>query len=124
MTNDLLADMARQRLWVASYSIDDRGEVAFDVDGLDVLLDGNCRLGARGKTSGYSPFALCTSLDEANEVCDMLLKHMTKIARANGRRPPRSLERKVGRLFGMQAARALRQRQATAAPAREPGEEG
>lgn len=113
MTETNLIDLARKQLWFASYHIDDTGELAFGIEGVNVLLDGNCRLAVRGKRSGFTPFSLCSSPDEAFEACDVLLKHMTQIARASGRRAPRSLEKKLTRLFRMIASR----------PAREPVED-
>jgi hypothetical protein len=111
-----LIDMARQRLWFACYSIDNRGEVTFDIEGVDLLLAENCRLGAKSKTSGFAPFALCADPAEAHRACDTLLAAMRKNAASHGRRGPRTLEDKLARLWSRELRRQQQREPAPAGP--------
>lgn len=95
----LLVCMARKRLWVASAQISERGEVTFDVDGLDLMLDGNCRLLAKRVVPSGMPFALGSSPEEASAACDTLLSAMKEYAQTNEQRRPRTTEKKVARLM-------------------------
>ncbi|MBP7051605.1 MAG: hypothetical protein KBE65_11365 [Phycisphaerae bacterium] len=99
-----LLGMAR-RLWVASAYIDARGEVAFDVDGLDSFLAANGRSLARGRTLGWVPFAVAGSPEEASGACDELLIAMRENAASHGRRGPRTVGQKLARLMQMAARR-------------------
>jgi hypothetical protein len=101
----LLIHMARSRLWLASAGINDRGEIVFDVDGLDTYLEANCRSLARGQQPSWVPFGVFGSPEEADQACDALLAAIRKRAAVSGKRPPRTLEEKVGRLMRLNANR-------------------
>ena len=105
MSDKALADMATKRLWLASAFIDDHGEIGFDVSGLDEHLAANCRSLARGKTLGWTPFAVCGSTQEASTACDTLLRAMKEHAARNGARTPRTVEEKFARLTRLAARR-------------------
>ncbi|HSW01330.1 MAG TPA: hypothetical protein VLI39_14235 [Sedimentisphaerales bacterium] len=106
---DMLVPLAVKHLWACSYFIDERGEVTFDVDGLDSFLRSGCRMGARGQNSDYTLFLVASSPEEGNAACDALLSHMRKNAKARGKRGPRTLEDKLARWSRMCSSRRTRE---------------
>ncbi len=104
---EVLATLAAKRLWACAYRFDERGEVTFDVTGLDDVLRIGCRMGARGENS-YTMFYIAATLEEADGACDALLVHMRRNAAARGKRL-RTLEDRLARWTRMCSSRRTRE---------------
>ncbi len=94
-----LIDTARRTLWLAEAGFDEEtGELTTNATGLDESLGANCRLLVKGEQPAWVPFCLCDTVEAAQAACEALIRARRE--------------------------RQSKDRQPTAAPAREPGEEG
>ena len=59
-------------LWVVEVRFDETGEAVFHVEDLVTVLQTNDTHTANGWHSGFAPFALCRTVEEAHAVCDRM----------------------------------------------------
>lgn len=98
MTSKELAQLARERLWIAEVGFDPDGSVTFNAEGLGAALDASRRMLARGRPPGWVAFGLFDDLELAEAACDAMEAYLCRYVEHHGQPKPITLRDQLAEL--------------------------